>query len=672
MRPIPWLVCVLLPAAAFGQAQVTTELVPMRDGVRLATDVYLGPDWEPGPVLLVRTTYDKDDLADLGHALAGYGMFWMVIQDTRGRFASEGVDTVFRDDATDGADTLAWLLQQPWCDGRVGTLGASALGITQYLLAGQGPEGLTCQWADVATPDLYTHAMFQGCVFRKALVENWLAGQGSLHMLPELVAHPLLDAFWDPVRLEGRYPNVDWPAVHLGGFYDVFLQGTIEAFQRFSAEGGPGARGTQRLVLGPWTHGRFFNRRQGELSYPANAAWNEGQYLSAQLDWFNWCLKGFDTAAASWPPVRYYLMGAVDDPQAPGNEWREAPSWPPPGSGEQLWYLGPGGRLSPDGPPGEAGETAFPSDPADPVPTVCGANLTIPAGPCDQATRVEGRADVALWTSEVLEEPVTLAGRVWARLFFSADVPDCDLMVRLSDVYPDGRSMLVVDGALRARHRHGCQAEEPLEPGELAEGFVDLWSTAIAFAPGHRIRVSISGSNAPRFDPNPQTGEPFRQHTRLQAGTLRVQHGPATPSALVLPVLGSEPQPDGGTPDGDDGAEDAGQDGSADAGQDGAVEEEAGPDGGADEGADQGDPQQPDGGDQGCPPGTHPEVVEGQTLCAPDCRPGFRPEYKDGVWTCAEEATACACGAGRADAAWPWLALVLLAVSARRRRAGSR
>ena len=578
----------LIPSLATAQAVVTTEMVSMRDGTRLATDVYLSPNWTSGPTILVRTTYNKHNLSDLGHSLAGYGLFAVVLQDTRGRYASEGIDTVFQDDAIDGADSMAWLLAQSWSDGQVGTLGGSALGITQYLLAGSGPDGLACQWVDVATPDLYTHAMFPGGTFRKAMVENWLGGQGSLHMLPEIEAHPTLDEFWDPVRLEGLYGNVDWPAMHYGGWYDIFLQGTIEAFQRFDSEGGPNATGTQKMVLGPWTHGAYFSRDQGQLTYPADAAINEGSYAAAQLNWFNWCLKGNSTGADTWPAVHYYLMGDVDDPNAPGNEWRDAESWPPPEAIEQAWHLHPEGVLTPSGPPAQAQIASIVSDPANPVPTVCGANLTIAAGPCDQAPQVESRPDVLVFSSAALPESVEIAGRVWARLFFSADVPDCDLAVRLSDVYPDGRSMLVLDGILRARHRGGFESESLLVPGQVYEGFIDLWSTAIAFAAGHRIRISISGSNAPRFDPNPQTGEAFRQHTELRQGTLNLHLGPDTQSALLLPVLNAGPDPDAGPQDGS--AADGGQD---DGGTDDAGLEDGGPadgpqaDAGMDAGADE-------------------------------------------------------------------------------------
>jgi len=514
---------------------------------------------------------------------------------------------------------------------------------------------------DVATPDLYTHAMFPGGVFLKAMVEGWLGGQGSLHMLPELVAHPMLDAFWDPVRLEGLYPNVDWPAMHFGGFYDIFLQGTIEAFQRFSTEGGPNATASQKLVLGPWTHGAFFDRRQGQLTYPANAAWNEGQYLSAQLDWFDWCLRGYANGAAGWPAVRYYMMGDPGDATAPGNEWREANAWPPPEAGEQAWHLQPGGALAPGGAPGEAGQTTFPSDPNTPVPTVCGANLTIAAGPCDQAPQVEGRSDVAVWTSEPLAAPVEIAGRVRARLFFSADVLDCDLAVRLTDVYPDGRSMLVLDGALRARHRHGLDHEELLTPGQVEEGWVDLWSTALAFAPGHRIRVSISGSNAPRFDPNPQTGEPFRQHTRLQPGTLSVHHGPDTPSALVLPVLGLGPGPDGGMLDGDGGEDQDGDGGLIE--DDGSLPEDDGgtteEDGGLNE--DDGGATEDDGAGTADDGGTTED----------DAGTGGDDGSLDGADTGdepAEDGPGCGCGAGGGDAAGIWLGLLLLAAFGLRRQ----
>jgi len=525
--------------AAYSGAQTFSTTVPAPDGTPLATDVYLpllGSSW---PVILVRTPYGKNGVHDTCAAANVLG-YACVAQDTRGRFESGGEDTVFRDDGPDGRATLEWLEGQSFCNGNVGTLGGSALGITQYMMAPDAPAILTCQVPVFATADLYHGAFFQGGALRYSLVYNWLDGQGSLGALPVFLEHRLWDPWWAQATPLLHPGEVQVPTLHVAGWYDIFLRGNLDAFSAWQDWGGRDARGRQNLVVGPWTHGYDpGDTTAGQLEYPRNSELDPVLLTLAFLD--HWT-KGKHNGVEDWPAVRVYLMGAVGEEGAPGNVWVDLDRWPP-GLPSQRLYLTAAGELSWTPPP--AGEVELVADPSDPVPTLGGANLfpnlevdgrPMGSGPWDQRP-VEQRADVLSFTTPVLGSPVTVMGPVKARLWVLPDTPDLDLSVRLTDVYPDGRSMLVIDGIARARFRCGDDRECFLTPGVPAEIEVDLWSTAIAFNAGHRIRVDIAGSNWPRFEVNPNDGgsldEPPEEgvvaHPRLLTGATH-------PSSLELPV----------------------------------------------------------------------------------------------------------------------------------------
>ncbi len=521
------------PASAY---QHWTEMVPMTDGTRLATDVYI-PDEEEGPwpTMLIRTVYGKSGCQDQAY-VTEYG-YSLVVQDCRGRFDSEGIDGIFFDDGwsgnRDGYDTVEWVAAQEWAEGRIATLGGSALGITQIMMAGAVPPHLTCQWIQVAATDLYSQAMFQGGSFRKAMVEGWLKGQGSSFKLPEIEAHPDYGPYWHPVNAERREPFIQAPGVHIGGWYDIFTQGTINAFTGRQYNGGDGARGNQMLLIGPWTHGGFSSLAQGELTYPEGSRFND-EFSEYFGEWVEYWLKDENTGIMDRPPVHFYVMGDVDDPDAPGNEWRTSENWPADARIYPL-YLHGDGSLDWLYPSSNEPARTFVYDPENPVPTLGGANLILPAGPYDQRS-IETRQDVLIYETEILEESVEIVGPLICRLYLSSDCPDTDLTAKLTDVYPDGRSMLVLDGILRVRRRIGMDREDFLTPGEIVECQIDLWSTAIAFNAGHRIRLAVSSSNHPRFDPNPNTGKPFRfdDETRIAENTI---HSDAEhPSCLMLPV----------------------------------------------------------------------------------------------------------------------------------------
>lgn len=511
----------------------------MRDGTALATDVRLPRGKGPFPTVLVRTPYGRTEAAIRLSAGLNEAGVALVVQDMRGRFDSEGLDLVFTTDGDgdlrDGYDTLAWIVDQRWSNGKVGTFGDSAEGIVQYLTAATDPPGLAVMHAGVATPSLYDDAMFPGGMRLYALSHMWLEQQGSLHFEEELANHPTDDAFWEPTQMLPRAGNVRVPAVHTAGWFDTFRDGSIDAFLAFQHRGGDGAAGQQKLIVGPWTHQGLWGTEQGELTFPDNASdLPSGNVFDVM---FNACLEldhpEIDAVPDDVPAVQYYVMGDVDDPDAPGNAWRAATDWPPPSATTRL-YLAPGEGLQADAPPGSA--TSYVFDPDDPAPTVCGANLMIEGGPCDQR-QVEGRPDVIVFDTAVLSEPLEITGQVLAHLFVDIDQPDADLVVKLTDVYPDGRSMWITEGALRLAKRAPHEGLLPLASGDVVEAVLDLGNTSIIVNTGHRVRLSVTSSSWPRYSVNRNTGLEYPAYAE-GAGTpvaVRVHHGGDHASFVDLP-----------------------------------------------------------------------------------------------------------------------------------------
>jgi putative CocE/NonD family hydrolase len=330
--------------------------------------------------------------------------------------------------------------------------------------------------------------------------------------------------------------------LHVGGWYDIFAQGTIDAFTTLQNDGGSGAVGRQHLIMGPWTHGGLFTNLIGSQIFPLNAVRNP---LDILLPWYDATLRGDTSEIDDWPAARIYLMGAIGERGAPGNTWIDLDQWPPPAQ-TTPFYLTDDKELRTDPPP--PGQLPLISDPADPVPTTGGANLhanlivdgrRMGDGPQDQRP-IERRNDVLTFSTEPLERPVTVMGPVRAKIWLVPDTPDLDLAIRLTDVYPDGRSMLVLDGIQRARMRCGDDTECLLTPGVPVELTVELWSTAMVFNTGHRIRISISGSNWPRFEVNPNHGGNLNLTIpgRIARPTLLL--GADYPSRLELPVVSQE------------------------------------------------------------------------------------------------------------------------------------
>ncbi len=502
------------------------EMVPMRDGIKLATTIYLPEGEGPWPVVLTRTPYGKDVFANAAPFWTARG-YAFVVQDCRGRFKSEGQYRPFLDDHTDGYDTVEWIAKQPWATGKVGMYGASAMGIVTNLAAMTNPAHLVAGFVMVARSSVYHQTAFMGGVYRKEMNDTWLKRQNAEWVIGETLKHYLDDGAFDLNEIHKHWEQIRIPIYNWGGWYDIFSQGNIDNFVGLQQRGGGLALGNQKLIMGPWGHGQI-----EEVRYPPNSV------VSAQEEaarWFDYWLKGIDNGIMKEPPVRYYVMGDVTDPRAPGNEWRTAWAWPIPAR-PTSFFLRAGGGLSDVLPPEGESTTSYDYDPKNPVPTVGGANLFIKRGPMDQ--RVIGdRKDVLKFQTPPLSDPIEVTGRVTVELWAESDAPDTDWMAKLVDVYPDGTERLVLDGALRARFREGFTREVFMKKGEVYKFTIDLWSTSLIFNRGHRIAVHITSSNDPRFDPNPNTGKPPRADTETRVARNTIHHDRAHPSRLIVPVV---------------------------------------------------------------------------------------------------------------------------------------
>lgn len=543
-----WPLCLLLLASvslkascAPQEGQKQTVMVPMSDGRKLATDIYM-PARQKGsfPVVMERTPYGREKMAE-GWAWAACAKGVVaVVQDMRGRFGSEGENLPFIGcgwaDHQDGADTVAWLLKQEWCNGKIGTKGGSAAGITQDLLAATAPKGLVAQYIAVEAVNLFSHAAYVGGAFRKEQCEGWItSNRFDPKCLQLFLQHTHYDEYWTKFDAGAKFELMNVPAVHVGGWFDTFSQGTIDSFVGRQHKGAPGSKGNQKLIMGPWCH---------RVGYPGgkqcDLVFLRSQFPKQYNDsrWFQYHLLGVDNGIMKEPAVAYYVMGDTRDPKAPGNQWRYADDWPIPAVETPYYFRKDGGlATAPSAAKDQCREYTF--DPANPCPTRGGKNLTIERGPVNQ-NPIEGRPDVLLFTTDPLEAPVEATGRVTAKVFIASSAADTDLSVRLCDVYPDGKSYEMAEGILRLRYREGTDREVPLATGKIYEVKVDCWSTSVIFNKGHRIRVIVTSSNCPRFDVNPGTGKMWKDGGEFVKQVNRIYCDAEHPSAILLPVPGPE------------------------------------------------------------------------------------------------------------------------------------
>lgn len=559
--------------------------VTMRDGTVLRANVYRPAGEGRWPVLLTRLPYGKDlpgSSAFFDPIQAARRGYVVVIQDTRGRFRSDGDWYPFAAEREDGRDTVAWAAALPYGTGDVGMYGGSYFGFTQWAAAGEQPPGLRTlapmitwrhpdnglvtrggalelgtaeSWnlmmgADVLVRQHRGDPQALGVALNGLLDEIDALGRSGYWRLPlrggtavartgvapyfeDLVSSdPETDRRVDAITTQvGVVERVDLPTFSVGGWYDIFLQDTLESYNVEAARGRPA-----RVLIGPWSHGGMMNPiGERNFGFGAQAALIDRRMdlQSMHLRWFDHWLHGRDTGMLREPPIQIFVMGI--------DRWRSEHEWPLRRAVVTPHYLHAEGALDREEP--VAGEAAghFDYDPANPVPPVGGALLMtadFPAGPRDQR-RIEARDDVLVYTSAVLEQDVEVTGPVTANIWLSTSAPDTDVVVRLCDVLPDGTSYNLTDGILRGRYRDADRGEPPslLTPGEAVEFRVDLWSTSNVFLKGHRIRVHVTSSSFPRWDRNPNTGhEPFAD-AELAIAHQTVLHDQAHPSRILLPVV---------------------------------------------------------------------------------------------------------------------------------------
>lgn len=506
------------------------EFATMRDDVKLAADVYLPQGEGPWPVIVTRTPYLKEGerwaQGAVKYTDAGFAY---VVQDTRGKGHSEGFYRAFQDDLEDGYDTVEWLATRPWSNGRIGITGGSAMGITANLAAVADPPHLEAAYVVVAPSSRFKYTFFNG-VFKEADSGNWLRRQGvAEEVINATKARVTWDAVWATTDIESLRGNIDIPMFNVGGWYDIFSEGAVGNFSYLQNHGRPGARGNQKVLMGPFGHGPL----SGELAYPDA----DRRDTAEEVRWFEYWLKDVDNGIMDEPPVTYYMMGSARQ-GAPSerNGFLHAANWPLATRAVRL-YLGDDHSLN--NAAGDAGRYRYRFDPNDPVPTFGGGNLTFERGPMDQRA-VGERQDYLRFETGVLDEDVAIAGDVLVELWAATDGPDTDFMVKLVDVYPDGYEALVLDAPIRTRYRHGRHPEEVemMTPNVPEKLVIDLWSTAITFEAGHKIALHVTSSNSPRFEVNPNDGSaPGAADIKPRVARNEVRFGGEMPSALVLPVV---------------------------------------------------------------------------------------------------------------------------------------
>ena len=531
------LVCAVPIAIAQNDAYDThrqDHMVPMRDGVKLATAVYLPQGEGPFPVVLSRTPYNKEGRGGRGVNSAQYtdAGYVFVIQDQRGRFSSEGDYLAHENELHDGYDTVEWAGTQTWSNGKVGMTGGSALGIAANLAAAANPPHLVCAYVSVAPRSLFYEGRFIGGVFKEADTGGWMRSQGvdekEIALYEQRV---ILDQRWKDTDLIFHRHNIDIPVYNAGGWYDLFGYGTVTNFQYLQKWGREGAKGNQKMMMGPIGHGAL----SGDIEYPdPRIATNE------EIRFFDYWLKGEDTGIMKEPAVKYYMMAAARKNQSSAkNGWRTADTWPPNGVRQFRFYLTDKFGLTGEKPGARTSSTTYQSDPNNPVKTFGGPNLRLEKGPMDQRA-IDERADYLRFETDTLTEDLVLAGKVDFEFWASTDGSDTDFMVKLVDIYPDGYEALVIDSALRTRFRNGRNPENVslMTPGRIEKMKVDLWNTAITIEKGHKLAVHIASSNHPRFAVNPNTADaPGTREVMPRIATNTIYHDADRPSAIILPVL---------------------------------------------------------------------------------------------------------------------------------------
>jgi uncharacterized protein len=556
----------------------------MRDGVRLTADVYRPDTTVQLPVLLQRTPYGRG-FSGTGFALfAAECGYVVVLQDTRGRWASEGDSYPFISEIDDGYDSVEWAAHQPWSNGKVGMYGESYLGYTQFAAAHSQPAALKALVPSFTFTDPYSF-LYQGGALNLGAAISWslLAGaqmailresdsglltesealyymrqfielvdgmargstfqhlpldslplvgkNGILPLLADVLAHPIRDAFWE--RLAVDHSKVRIPALHFGGWYDVFISNTLADFTRLKENGAA----MQKAIIGPWVHANI-DGQAGEMDFGLQAS---GMILlpdEIQINWFDHWLKEEPNKIAEQAPLRIFVMGA--------NRWRDEQEWPLARTRFTPFYLHSGGSANSrhgDGSlnmqfPQQEPPDVYVYDPNHPTPTrgggLCCWNPALPPGAFDQRPN-EDRADILVYTSPPMEQDLEVTGPVVLHLWAASTAPDTDFTAQLVEVAPDGFARNLCQGILRTHFRPG--AEGPLEPEHPYRFEIHIGPTSNLFKAGTCLRLEIASSSFPRFDRSPNAFPGADLPSAMAPARQTVFHQLDLPSHLLLPVV---------------------------------------------------------------------------------------------------------------------------------------
>lgn len=546
-----------------------------RDGVTLRADIYRPKVDGKFPVLLQRAPYDKRIYVSEAILAAQRGYVY-IVQDSRGRFASDGEWYPFRDEARDTYDAVEWAAALPYSNGQVAMTGISYVAVPQLLGAMTAPPHLVAIYPGITASNYHSHWTYHGGALTQSFSQGWAQyfTQGEVmrratksyapapppapgtpaaeyplvesfsatHLAPwyqDWIAHPAYDDYWRQWSVEESYGKIKVPALHWGAWYDFFMPGAIRNYTGLKAHGGSeAARKGQRLVISTGGHAGV-GRRIGAIDFGQESDFD---FIAYGLRWFDWVLKGIDDGIAEEKPVRLFIMGT--------NVWRNEEDWPLARAQPTRYYLHSGGKanallgdgvLSTNAPAAEPPDQYI-YDPANPTPTYGGyiaSPAGIGAGPQDQRA-IESRDDILVYTTPAFAHDTEITGPIILELHVSSSAVDTDFTGKLVDVWPNGFAQNLCEGILRVRYRHSMEKPELMNPGQVYPLTIDLGATANVFLAGHRLRLEVASANFPRFSRNPNTGEqPETARSGIKA-TNTVYHSHIHPSALVLPLIPTE------------------------------------------------------------------------------------------------------------------------------------
>jgi uncharacterized protein len=574
------LVAALSPTAAAQTYQCREVKIPMRDGVNLAADVYVPTQGNgPFPVIVERTPYNKNDCKyDDARYYAARG-YVVVIEDERGRYQSEGDYYWWRDhgwgEHRDGYDTIEWAATQSWSNGKVGTMGLSMGCHNQYMTAPTRPPHLEAMFCADAAGNPYKDLFYQGGALHM-IMPTWLltehemarpfrlnVGRGGGYvgttrswsdwyaskvahgspfdrslisdMLKDMIAHPNYDEYWRQWAIDEHLSEIDVPIFHYAAWYDRYPLTQVKLFNGIREHGGPRARASQRIQLGPWTHGAgdVTDRVIGDLDFGASAVID---YFALRLRWFDHYLKGVDNGIDKEPPVRIFVMGA--------NVWRAESEFPLARTTYTDFFLRAGRSGSIDSlndgilsnePAGEKeAPDSFAYDPRKPVPTIGGDFFIEPNGARDH--RPADRLSLT-YTTPSLERDVEVTGIPKVELFGSSTAVDTDWVVTIADVHPNGYAQILRQNLLRARFRGGYEHPSLMEPNTPYTFTIEMFPISNLFKQGHRIRLTVSSSSFPKWYPNDNTGRNIDDNAAPIVATNTLYHDSEHRSRAILPII---------------------------------------------------------------------------------------------------------------------------------------